>query len=253
MATAPCLVLGLGGTAGLVLNGLRRRWSDRFGDLAAMPALQMLLVDSDRRSLAEATGGDPSRALQPCGNDTMPLRGPEEYHAARGKISEVVAAAVALPNPAIALHGRAAAPGPPGPRGSRPGMIGPTQAGDFHDDFGRRPSRPSQASSWSREICPSRGPADRLRCVDFRRHRQRHVLDAAYPVRKVLADFSSRRRADGHAPALDRPRSSRQAAGTGQRLCLPPRIADLSAAAKDIRATPISGCPPLPPRSLLST
>ncbi len=54
----PCLVLGLGGTAGLVLNGLRLRWSDRFGDLAAMPALQMLLVDSDRRSLAEATQGD---------------------------------------------------------------------------------------------------------------------------------------------------------------------------------------------------
>ena len=78
-------MLGLGGTAGLVLNGLRLRWSDRFGDLAAMPALQMLLVDSDRRSLAEATQGDFSRVLQPSETLAMPLRSPEEYHEAADK------------------------------------------------------------------------------------------------------------------------------------------------------------------------
>ncbi|MGO9111797.1 MAG: tubulin-like doman-containing protein [Thermoguttaceae bacterium] len=81
----PCLVLGLGGTARLVLNGLRLRWSDRFGDLAALPTLQMLLVDSDRSSLAEATHGNPARALKPSETIAMPLRAPEQYHAAPEK------------------------------------------------------------------------------------------------------------------------------------------------------------------------
>jgi serine/threonine protein kinase len=93
----PCLVLGLGGTAGLVLKGLRRRWSDRrprpgvpgardgAGDLGAVPVLQMLLVDSDRRSLAEAVGEDPSRGLKPAETIAMPLGEPEEYFAASEK------------------------------------------------------------------------------------------------------------------------------------------------------------------------
>ncbi|MGA2256562.1 MAG: tubulin-like doman-containing protein [Thermoguttaceae bacterium] len=81
----PCLVLGLGGTAGRVLNCLRQRWSDRFGDLAAVPALQMLLVDSDRRSLSRATGGDPSRALGPSETLALPLRSQEEYYEAPEK------------------------------------------------------------------------------------------------------------------------------------------------------------------------
>ena len=76
----PCLVIGLGGTAGLVLNCLRQRWSDRFGDLENMPALRMLLVDSDRRSLAQATQGDPSRALKPSETLAMPLLAQDEYH-----------------------------------------------------------------------------------------------------------------------------------------------------------------------------
>ena len=82
---SPCLVLGVGGAAGVVLNSLRRRWSDRFGDLAEVPALQMLLVDSDRRSLAEAIGGDPSRGLKPAEAILMPLGDPEAYHAAAEK------------------------------------------------------------------------------------------------------------------------------------------------------------------------
>jgi len=78
----PCLVLGLGGTAGLLLKGLRLRWSNRFGDLAAMPALQMLLIDSDRHSLAAAMRGEPSRALRLSETIAMPLRAPEEYYEA---------------------------------------------------------------------------------------------------------------------------------------------------------------------------
>ncbi len=81
----PCLVLGIGGMAGVVLNSLRRRWSDRFGDLAEVPALQMLLVDSNRRSLAEAIGSDPSRGLKPAEAILMPLGDPEAYHAAAEK------------------------------------------------------------------------------------------------------------------------------------------------------------------------
>jgi serine/threonine protein kinase len=81
----PCLVLGLGGTAGLVLNGLRQRWSDRFGDPAAVPALQMLLVDGDRRALGEATRGDTARALRLAETICTPLRAPEAYQEASEK------------------------------------------------------------------------------------------------------------------------------------------------------------------------
>lgn len=59
----PVLVLGIGGTAAHTLGRLRQRWSQRFGDLAAMRALQMLLVDTDCRSLAEPLPGDRSSAL----------------------------------------------------------------------------------------------------------------------------------------------------------------------------------------------
>jgi serine/threonine protein kinase len=76
----PCLVLGLGGPAALVLNGLRSRWSNRFGDLADMPALQMLLVDNDRRSLAAAMRGESSRALKASETIAMPLRAPDAYY-----------------------------------------------------------------------------------------------------------------------------------------------------------------------------
>ncbi len=82
----PCLVLGLGGTAGLVLNGLRSRWSDRFGDLAAVPALKMLLVDDDRNSLFAAMRGEPSRALTHSETIPMPLRGPKRITRRRQRI-----------------------------------------------------------------------------------------------------------------------------------------------------------------------
>ncbi len=78
----PCLVLGLGGTAGHVLRCLRQRWSERFGDPAAVPALRMLLVDSGRRALAEATEGEPSQALDAADTLAMPLRTQDEYSAA---------------------------------------------------------------------------------------------------------------------------------------------------------------------------
>ncbi len=81
----PCLVVGLGGTAGIVLNRLRQCWSDRFGDLAAMPALQMRLIDSDRHSLAQATEADSAGALASAETIAMPLRAAEEYQATSDK------------------------------------------------------------------------------------------------------------------------------------------------------------------------
>ncbi len=86
----PCLVLGLGGTAGRVLHGLRRLWSNRFADLAAGApacgsALRMLLVDSDRCSLSEAIRGDLSDGLEPSEILAAPLRPQEEYHQAAEK------------------------------------------------------------------------------------------------------------------------------------------------------------------------
>ncbi|MEX0978370.1 MAG: serine/threonine-protein kinase, partial [Pirellulales bacterium] len=59
----PTLFLGIGGTAGRALRRLRRRLDDRYGPATAVPAMQMLLVDTDAKSLFATTGGDRAAAL----------------------------------------------------------------------------------------------------------------------------------------------------------------------------------------------
>jgi hypothetical protein len=74
---SPVLVLGIGGTAGRVLWHARNEMNRRFGP-TPVPAVQMLLVDTDPDSLAEVTGIDgPGLSLEETLN--IPLRRPQHY------------------------------------------------------------------------------------------------------------------------------------------------------------------------------
>jgi eukaryotic-like serine/threonine-protein kinase len=75
----PVLVLGVGGTAARALRLLHQRWSERFGDMSAMPALQMLLLDTDPRTIGEAMSGNPASALDPAQTLLTPLGRHEDY------------------------------------------------------------------------------------------------------------------------------------------------------------------------------
>jgi eukaryotic-like serine/threonine-protein kinase len=74
---ASVLFLGIGGSAGRVLWHLRSRMNQRFGD-EPIPAVQMLLVDTDPQALADVTGIDgPGLTLEETLN--IPLRRPQHY------------------------------------------------------------------------------------------------------------------------------------------------------------------------------
>jgi eukaryotic-like serine/threonine-protein kinase len=75
----PTLWLGIGGTAAAILRRLRRRLHAQFGNLAALPALQMLLLDTDRDTIARAAHGSEAEALQECETLLTPLRKSQEY------------------------------------------------------------------------------------------------------------------------------------------------------------------------------
>jgi hypothetical protein len=75
----PTLVVGIGGLAAVTLRGVRRRLQERFGSLDAVPAIRMLLVDTDRNALYQATQGDPGWAFQPHETLALPLRRTQDY------------------------------------------------------------------------------------------------------------------------------------------------------------------------------
>jgi serine/threonine protein kinase len=77
----PTLFLGIGGTAGYVLRGLRRRLSDRFGDVKDVPILQMLLVDTDSGALSRHWQTDMRGELDSAETLVLPLRKAQEYRA----------------------------------------------------------------------------------------------------------------------------------------------------------------------------
>ncbi|MGA2620608.1 MAG: tubulin-like doman-containing protein [Thermoguttaceae bacterium] len=75
----PTVFIGIGGLAARTLQMLQRRLADRFGDVHAVPALQMLVIESDPESLTAVTEGDRPAAL---GNDSavfLPLGQPADY------------------------------------------------------------------------------------------------------------------------------------------------------------------------------
>ena len=73
----PTFFLGVGRTAGQILLSLRRRLEDQYGALEGVPALQMLLLDTDGKDLMEVShkrGG-----LKPHELLGVPLRRPQDY------------------------------------------------------------------------------------------------------------------------------------------------------------------------------
>jgi eukaryotic-like serine/threonine-protein kinase len=75
----PTLWLGIGGTAAAILRNLRQRLHSRFGNLSELPALQMLLVDTDRETISQATQTNDAYALRDCDALLTPLRKSQEY------------------------------------------------------------------------------------------------------------------------------------------------------------------------------
>jgi len=75
----PTLVIGIGGTAGHVLGQLRKRMNNRFGTASHVPAVQLLLLDTDKKALLEAAHGKAEGGLT--GEETLALqlRRPQEY------------------------------------------------------------------------------------------------------------------------------------------------------------------------------
>src|SRR5205814_10269416 len=82
-ACAPTVFIGIGGAATRTLRKLRQRLHDRLGSLDELPAVTMLLLDTDVKSLNQAVQGPPGAAL--AGHETLalPLRRSQDYrHAA---------------------------------------------------------------------------------------------------------------------------------------------------------------------------
>ncbi|MGL4513350.1 MAG: tubulin-like doman-containing protein [Lacipirellulaceae bacterium] len=77
---SPALFIGIGGTASRVLRALRKRVNQKLGVQGSVPTLPMLLLDTDRQTLAAAgRGGESSGALEARETVAMPLRRPQEY------------------------------------------------------------------------------------------------------------------------------------------------------------------------------
>ncbi len=85
-AYGPVLYIGIGGVATRALRGLRRRLHDRLGAMDALPAIELLLLDTDVPSLNRATEGENGTALHVSETLAMPLRRAEDYRANAGKI-----------------------------------------------------------------------------------------------------------------------------------------------------------------------
>src|SRR5205807_3195783 len=75
----PTLIVGIGGIACWTLRKLRHKLQRRFGDAGAVPALRMLLLDTDRAALQQARQGEPGEALEAGDTLLIPLQRPEHY------------------------------------------------------------------------------------------------------------------------------------------------------------------------------
>jgi len=75
----PTLFLGIGGTATRTLRQLRRQLHDRLGPAGSLPAVGMLLLDTDTQSLYQATQDDGGTALADSEVLALPLRSARDY------------------------------------------------------------------------------------------------------------------------------------------------------------------------------
>ena len=75
----PTLLVGIGGLAGSTLRALRRRLHERCDRLDAVPAIGMLLLDTDRAALCRATQGDEAETFETRETLLLPLRRTQDY------------------------------------------------------------------------------------------------------------------------------------------------------------------------------
>lgn len=80
----PTVFVGIGGLAAKALQALQRRLVDRFGDIRTVPALQLLLLETDAETLKTITEGQTSTSLSNDSAVLLPLRQPADY---RGELS----------------------------------------------------------------------------------------------------------------------------------------------------------------------
>jgi len=81
----PTLVIGIGGTAASVLRQLHRRLTDRFGTMRYVPALQMLLLDTDPQNVPRIETSE-QETLSEKSMLYMPLRSAKDYHEKASKL-----------------------------------------------------------------------------------------------------------------------------------------------------------------------
>lgn len=75
----PTLFVGIGDTGARTLRRLRRKLRDRLGQTADVPAMRMLLLDTDTNSIARATQGDRATSLDIKETLALPLRDAHAY------------------------------------------------------------------------------------------------------------------------------------------------------------------------------
>jgi hypothetical protein len=75
----PTLFIGIGGTGGKALCQLRRKLRERFGDRTTIQALQMLYIDSNPKSLFEASQRDELSSLDMNQMLAVPLQPSQDY------------------------------------------------------------------------------------------------------------------------------------------------------------------------------
>ncbi len=76
---APVLVIGVGGTAGVVLQQFRSRLEKRLGNTGRIPGIQFLLIDTDKRALSKLTQEGEIQSFNPEETLALTLRKPQEY------------------------------------------------------------------------------------------------------------------------------------------------------------------------------
>jgi len=86
----PTVLLGVGGTAGQAFARLRQVMFDRFGGMQNLPALRMLLLDTDTRAVMRASQGEEEIALLPRDTLALPLRKPQDYRNRSGKLLKTI-------------------------------------------------------------------------------------------------------------------------------------------------------------------
>jgi serine/threonine protein kinase len=84
----PTVFVGVGGTAGRVLSQLQRRLRSSYGDPAAVPAVRMLLLDTDSKDLATTIFRRSDGSIPAQNTLAIPLRGSKDYRADSKRLLE---------------------------------------------------------------------------------------------------------------------------------------------------------------------